>query len=188
MTSLHNGGHPPLHASVVCPILTRTYRTLPTITMPPKKLEQRSSKSPPQQDEDAPSQDDLKSLIASTKDSPESALQDAASKAEAALAAQKTASSLRSAADTIRDPAKREKYLQDAYKKEVEAHGNSKKARVLSSGAFRGQSGWRDWYGCWSGAGDGRGDCDRDCCDDSYDGGGGLWARGWVGFMGLGLI
>ena len=104
--------------------------------MPPKKLEQRSSK--PVKD-DLP-EDELKK-IANQKGSPESKLQDAANQAEAALTAAKTASSLRAAADVIKDPKKREKYLQDAYKKEVEAHGNSKKARVLSSGAFQGSVG-----------------------------------------------
>lgn len=76
--------------------------------------------------------------IASKSDSPQAKLQEAASAAESALAAQKTASSLRAAADTIKDPKKREKYLTDAYNKEIEAHGNSKKARVLTSGAFQG--------------------------------------------------
>ena len=100
--------------------------------MPPRKLEQRSGKNP----NDVPSSE-LES-IASQKDSPESKLQQAASQAEAALAAQKTASSLRDAANLIKDPKKREKYIQDAYDKEVEAHGKSRKARMLSSGAFQG--------------------------------------------------
>ncbi|KAF1851322.1 uncharacterized protein K460DRAFT_362069 [Cucurbitaria berberidis CBS 394.84] len=107
--------------------------------MPPKKLEQRSSSKPPAKSDDLP-EAELKD-IANQKASPESKLQDAAEKAEAALAAQKTASSLRAAADVIKDPKKREKYLQDAYKKETEAHGNSKKARMLSSGAFQGSVG-----------------------------------------------
>src|SRR5438128_71411 len=98
--------------------------------MPPKKLEQRSSKP------------DISSAvleeIANQKGSPESKLQAAANQAEAALAAQKTASTLRKTANAIRDPKEREKLLQDAYDKEVEAHGKSKKARMLSSGAFQG--------------------------------------------------
>lgn len=101
--------------------------------MPPKKLEQRSSKA----EKPDLSEDELKNIANSTG-SPESKLQEAASKAEAALEAQKAASALRTAADSIKDPKKREKYLQDAYNKEIEAHGNSKKARLLSSGAFQG--------------------------------------------------
>ncbi|OAL47294.1 hypothetical protein IQ07DRAFT_136027 [Pyrenochaeta sp. DS3sAY3a] len=107
--------------------------------MPPKKLEQRSSK-PPSAESPGPSEAELKD-IAAQHSSPESALRTAASNAEKALAAQKQASSLRAAADAIRDPKKREKYLTDAYNKEIEAHGNSKKARVLSSGAFQGSVG-----------------------------------------------
>ncbi|KAG9188557.1 hypothetical protein G6011_02480 [Alternaria panax] len=101
--------------------------------MPPKKLNQQAPSSIPDVDE-------LKS-IAAKSDSPEDKLKEAAASAESALASAKTASSLRSAAETIKDPKKREKYLQDAYNKEIEAHGNSKKARVLSSGAFQGSVG-----------------------------------------------
>lgn len=85
-------------------------------------------------------EEDLKAIAANT-DSPEDKLRSAAASAESALSSAKTASALRSAAETIRDPAKREKYLQDAYAKEIEAHGNSKKARMLSSGAFQGSMG-----------------------------------------------
>ncbi|KAF2274948.1 uncharacterized protein EI97DRAFT_360920, partial [Westerdykella ornata] len=45
---------------------------------------------------------------------------------------------LRETASNIADPRKREKLLRDAYDKEVEAHGASKKARMLASGAFQG--------------------------------------------------
>ncbi|KAF1356092.1 hypothetical protein EJ07DRAFT_158068 [Lizonia empirigonia] len=79
--------------------------------------------------------------IASNADAPEDKLQAAAAQAEAALSSYKTASTLCEAADAIRDPAKREKYLRDAYNKEIEAHGNSKKARMLQSGAFQGSVG-----------------------------------------------
>ncbi|KAF9691940.1 hypothetical protein EKO04_009938 [Ascochyta lentis] len=79
--------------------------------------------------------------IASNADAPEDKLQAAAAQAEAALSSYKTASTLREAANAIRDPAKREKYLRDAYNKEIEAHGNSKKARMLQSGAFQGTVG-----------------------------------------------
>lgn len=68
-------------------------------------------------------------------------LKEAAAAAEKALAAQNTANSLKAAAKSFTDPKKREKMLQDAYNKEVEAHGNSKKARMLQSGAFQGTMG-----------------------------------------------
>ncbi|EFQ87040.1 hypothetical protein CFE70_010265 [Pyrenophora teres f. teres 0-1] len=99
--------------------------------MPPRKLSQQGPSIPEHELKD----------IAAKSDSPEDRLREAAASAESALNSAKTASSLRSAADTIKDPAKREKYLQDAYNKEIEAHGNSKKARMLSSGAFQGSIG-----------------------------------------------
>jgi hypothetical protein len=71
----------------------------------------------------------------------EGRLKEAAAQAQKALEAQNTALSLRNAAASITDPKKREKMLTDAYNKEVEAHGNSKKARMLSSGAFQGAVG-----------------------------------------------
>jgi hypothetical protein len=98
--------------------------------MPPKKLSRTTSQ------QEIPSAELEK--IAQKGDSPQTKLQEAASAAEQALAAQKTASTLRQAAATFKDPAKREQYLKDAYNKELEAHGNSKKARVLTSGAFQG--------------------------------------------------
>jgi hypothetical protein len=98
--------------------------------MPPRKLNRTTSQ------QEIPSSELEK--IAQKGDSPQSKLQEAASAAEQALEAQKTASSLRSIAATLKDPAKREKYLTDAYNKEIEAHGNSKKARLLTSGALQG--------------------------------------------------
>lgn len=98
--------------------------------MPPKKLARTTSQ------QEIPSAELEK--IAQKGDSPQTKLQEAAAAAESALAAQKTASTLRQAAATFKDPAKREQYLKDAYNKEIEAHGNSKKARVLTSGAFQG--------------------------------------------------
>ncbi|PSN66580.1 hypothetical protein BS50DRAFT_493906 [Corynespora cassiicola Philippines] len=68
-------------------------------------------------------------------------LKEAAVTAQKALDAQNTAQSLRDAAKSITDPKRREKLLRDAYDKEVEAHGNSKKARMLQSGAFQGATG-----------------------------------------------
>ncbi|KAL6705914.1 hypothetical protein ACN47E_006193 [Coniothyrium glycines] len=99
--------------------------------MAPKKLNMKEENAPMEELEQ----------IASKTDVPEAKLQEAASQAETALAQYKTASSLRSLAETVRDPAKREKYLQEAYNSEIKAHGNSKKARILSSGAFQGSVG-----------------------------------------------
>lgn len=69
------------------------------------------------------------------------ALKQAAAHAEQAIAAQGMANKLRQAASSFTDPAKREKMLTDAYNKELEAHGSSKKARMLQSGAFQGTIG-----------------------------------------------
>ncbi|KAF2799532.1 hypothetical protein K505DRAFT_321035 [Melanomma pulvis-pyrius CBS 109.77] len=71
----------------------------------------------------------------------EERLKQAAVSAQKALDAQSTAQSLKEAASSITDPKKREKILRDAYQKETEAHGNSKKARILQSGAFQGATG-----------------------------------------------
>ncbi|KAF2746639.1 hypothetical protein M011DRAFT_494819 [Sporormia fimetaria CBS 119925] len=65
-------------------------------------------------------------------------LKASADAAEKALKAQGLANKLYKAAATVTDPAKREKFIRDAYDKEVEAHGASKKARMLTSGAFQG--------------------------------------------------
>lgn len=71
----------------------------------------------------------------------EDRLNEAAAAAEQAIAAQGMANKLRETAATFTDPKKREKMLMDAYNKEMEAHGNSKKARMLQSGAFQGSIG-----------------------------------------------
>lgn len=70
-----------------------------------------------------------------------SRLKEAASAAENAIAAQSIANKLRETASSFTDPKKREKMLTDAYNKEMEAHGSSKKARMLQSGAFQGSVG-----------------------------------------------
>jgi hypothetical protein len=98
--------------------------------MPPKKLNRADSS------QQVPTSE-LQS-IASKSSSPQSQLREAATLADSALSSQKHASSLRAAAATLQDPKKREQYLTAAYNKEIEAHGNSKKARVLTSGAFQG--------------------------------------------------
>ena len=86
-----------------------------------------------------PSPTDLKQQAASAPDPDR--LKDAAAAAEKAIAAQGMANKLRETASSFTDPKKREKMLTDAYNKEMEAHGNSKKARMLQSGAFQGTVG-----------------------------------------------
>lgn len=71
----------------------------------------------------------------------EDRLKEAAAAAEKAIAAQGMANKLRETASSFTDPKKREKMLSDAFNKEMEAHGNSKKARMLQSGAFQGTIG-----------------------------------------------
>lgn len=68
-------------------------------------------------------------------------LLEAAASAQKAIEAHGYAQKLIETAKTLKDPQKREKMLRDAYEKEMEAHGNSKKARMLQSGAFQGAAG-----------------------------------------------
>jgi hypothetical protein len=65
----------------------------------------------------------------------------AASASQAAASANSLASTLRSKASLLTDPAERSRMMQEAYNKELEAHGNSKRARILTSGAFQGSAG-----------------------------------------------
>jgi hypothetical protein len=54
--------------------------------------------------------------------------------AKSAKRLQDTVNTLKEQAKAVRDPAERERLFRAAYEKEVEAHGQSKKARVLASG------------------------------------------------------
>jgi hypothetical protein len=54
--------------------------------------------------------------------------------AKAAKRLQDTVNTLKEQAKAVQDPAERERLFRAAYEKEVEAHGQSKKARVLASG------------------------------------------------------
>jgi len=58
--------------------------------------------------------------------------------AQAAERAQSTANDLKSKAQAMTDPGKREKLLKEAFDKEVEAHGHSKMAKRLQSGTWQG--------------------------------------------------
>lgn len=68
-------------------------------------------------------------------------LKAAASASQAAASANSMAESLRSKASLLTNPAERSRMLQEAYNKELEAHGNSRRARLLSSGTFQGAAG-----------------------------------------------
>ena len=54
--------------------------------------------------------------------------------AKAAKRLQDTADAIKKQASAIKDPAERERLMRSAYEKEVEAHGQSKKARAMASG------------------------------------------------------
>lgn len=82
-----------------------------------------------------PSEADLKQLPE------EERLMQAAQAAEGAASAQGMVDSLKSKAALLTDPKKREKVLLEAFDREVEARGLSKKARVLKSGTFQGAAG-----------------------------------------------
>ena len=59
----------------------------------------------------------------------------AASASQAAASANSLASTLRSKASLLTDPAERSRMMQEAYNKEIEAHGNSKRARYVAEGS-----------------------------------------------------
>lgn len=61
-------------------------------------------------------------------------IEKAADAAKAAARLQSTADTLWAQARAVRDPAERERLWRAAYNKEVEAHGQSKKARAMASG------------------------------------------------------
>ncbi|KAM0714467.1 hypothetical protein Q7P37_010254 [Cladosporium fusiforme] len=72
---------------------------------------------------------------------PKDRLAAAASANEAAASATNLASSLRSKASKLTNPAERARLIQQAYDAELSAHGNSRRARMLSSGTFQGAAG-----------------------------------------------
>lgn len=82
-----------------------------------------------------PTEADLKSLPEDER------LMQAAQAAKAAASAQSMAESLKEKAALVFDPKKRDQMLSEAYNREMEAHGNSKKARILKSGTFQGAVG-----------------------------------------------
>ena len=61
--------------------------------------------------------------------------------AQNVVEAQKQATSLKERAKKVVDPKERRRLLQESYNKEVEAHGQSKYAKRLSSGAWQGAAG-----------------------------------------------
>ena len=65
----------------------------------------------------------------------------ASSATTAASSASSLASTLRSKASLLTDPTERNRVLHSAYAAELAAHGNTKKARILTSGTFQGAAG-----------------------------------------------
>lgn len=86
-------------------------------------------------DADAPDAAEAPEADAATEKQPtQEEIEKAADAAKAAARLQSTADSLWAQARAVRDPAERERLWRAAYNKEVEAHGQSKKARAMASG------------------------------------------------------
>jgi hypothetical protein len=79
-----------------------------------------------------PTEEELKQLPSKER------LAQAAEAASAAANSQNIVSSLRAKAAAITNPKERERMLSEAYNKEIEAKGLSKKAKILQSGTFQG--------------------------------------------------
>lgn len=82
-----------------------------------------------------PSEADLKALPQDER------LQQAAEAAKAASSAEGIVNTLKQKAAAITNPAERQRLMTEAWNKEVEARGLSKKARILQSGGFQGAVG-----------------------------------------------
>jgi hypothetical protein len=82
-----------------------------------------------------PTEDDLRKL---TKDE---RLQQASETFAAASKSQSLVESLKSKAALLTNPAERNRVLSEAYEREVEARGLTKKAKILESGTFQGAAG-----------------------------------------------
>ena len=82
-----------------------------------------------------PSEADLKNLPQDER------LKQAAQAAQAAASAEGIVNTLKQKAAAITNPKERERILREAYSKEIEAKGLSKKARILQSGGFQGAVG-----------------------------------------------
>ena len=97
-----------------------------------------TTEAEPKQQETMPTADDLtadlnqRALAAMSEDD---RLAAAASASQAAASANSLASTLRSKASLLTDPAERSRMMQEAYNKEIEAHGNSKRARYVAEGS-----------------------------------------------------
>lgn len=92
-----------------------------------KPSEQQDNAAPPQQGDPAPP--DQKDAS-----KPADGFAPAIEAAKAAKRLQDTADALKKQASQLRDPAERERLIRAAYDKEVQAHGQSKKARAMASG------------------------------------------------------
>lgn len=81
------------------------------------------------------SEADLKAL------SEDERLKQAAQAAKAAATTQSIVDNLKSKAALLTDPKQRERVLSEAYDREIEAKGHSRKAQILKSGTFQGAAG-----------------------------------------------
>ena len=92
-------------------------------------------------------------------------LQKSIAASQKVVAAQNAASSLKEKAQIAVDPIQRKKYLQEAYQKEVEAHGDSKLAKRLQSGPWQGAgAGSRHWRRSCDGTRHHRRNFGHGCC------------------------
>ncbi|KAK3389925.1 hypothetical protein B0H63DRAFT_556997 [Podospora didyma] len=102
--------------------------TTMTSSQPQPQQPQQSSSNP----QSAPNLD---------SNSPPPQVQKALDAARSAKRLQDTADALKAQAASVKDPAERERLWQAAYNKEVEARGESKKARLMASGWGQGTAG-----------------------------------------------
>jgi len=99
---------------------------------PPRPPVKKDAPKPDQQDNAPKEQKDTTNAPEGSKTPDEFA--PAIEAAKAAKRLQDTADTLKKQASLIKDPAERERLIRAAYDKEVQAHGQSKKARAMASG------------------------------------------------------
>jgi hypothetical protein len=129
--------------STLSTFLPQLVTFLPTTTAvedgPQTTAEEEAAKNKPTMSPDEATADLTQRALAAMPQ--DDRLAAAASASQAAASANSLASTLRSKASILTDPAERSRLMQAAYDKELEAHGNSKRARVLTSGTFQGAAG-----------------------------------------------
>ncbi|KAJ4403090.1 hypothetical protein N0V82_010707 [Gnomoniopsis sp. IMI 355080] len=106
----------------------------PTQTGSATQETQEPSSAEAQTSTATPDQADGSEPVPATQQPTPEEVEKAAEAAKAAARLQSTADTLWAQARAVRDPAERERLWRAAYNKEVEAHGQSKKARTMASG------------------------------------------------------